>query len=78
MTLFINFQVNVVCHRWGLKDNPVNNTSTNNFWTGFTLLGTNLHNNHHARPNEWHNGWGNYKFDFIGDVVGLIQTKQVL
>lgn len=72
-TLWINYLVNVVCHKWGPKDNPQDNTSTNNCWAGIFLLGAHLHNNHHARPWEYDNAWGNYKFDIFGNIIRLIK-----
>jgi stearoyl-CoA desaturase (delta-9 desaturase) len=73
-TLWINYLVNVACHRWGNKDNDLPNTSTNNLWVNrIFLLGAGLHNNHHARPWEWNNAWGNYKFDLWAQVIKLIK-----
>lgn len=73
MTIWINFLVNVVCHMYGPADNKMSDTSTNNFWAGFFLLGANLHNNHHARPSEYDNAWGNYTFDVWGNIIRLIK-----
>lgn len=74
-TLWINFLVNVACHKWGPADNAQDNTSTNNQWAGIFLLGAHLHNNHHARPAEYDNAWGNYKFDIFGNIIRFIQIK---
>lgn len=74
MTLWINWLVDVACHRWGPRDNPMNNTSTNNRWCMPFLLGADLHNNHHARPGEWNNAWGQYKFDLWAQIIRLIKV----
>ena len=75
MTIWINFLVNVVCHRYGPKDNQVDNTSTNNLWAGIFLLGANLHNNHHAEPGRYDNAYGRYHFDIWASIIRKIQTK---
>ena len=75
MTLWINFLVNVVCHKFGPADNTQDNTSTNNRWADIFLLGAGLHNNHHAKPGEYDNGWGRYRFDIWGSIIRQIQTK---
>jgi fatty-acid desaturase len=77
-TLWINFLVNVACHKWGLAENVVENTSTNNQWACIFLLGAQLHNNHHARPAAYDNAWGNYKFDIFGNIIRFIQTEKKL
>lgn len=75
MTLWINFLVNVVCHRYGPADNLQSNTSTNNLWAGIFLLGANLHNNHHAEPSRYNNAWGRNRFDLWGSIIELIKRK---
>ena len=72
-TIWIDFLVDVVCHRWGSADNELPNTSKNNRWTMPLLLGADLHNNHHARPGEWNNAWGRYKFDLWAQIIRLIK-----
>jgi len=74
-TLWTNFLVNVVCHSRGTKDNKLENTSTNNFWCDLWLLGAGLHNNHHAKPGDYDNSWGSYRFDIWGSIIRQIQTK---
>jgi len=74
-TLWIDFLVNVVCHKYGAKDNQLDNSSTNNRYTDIFLLGAGLHNNHHAKPGLYDNAWGRYKFDLWGSIIRQIQTK---
>jgi stearoyl-CoA desaturase (delta-9 desaturase) len=74
VTIWTDFLVDVVCHRWGSNDNGLSNTSKNNRWAGIFLMGAHLHNNHHARPGEWNNAWGQYKFDLWAQIIRLIKV----
>lgn len=73
VTLWTNYLVDVVCHLHGKNDNQLDNTSKNNYWANMFLLGAGLHNNHHARPQEYNNAWGNYRLDIWGNVIKLIK-----
>ena len=75
VTLYINFLVDVACHKWGSNDNQLNNNSKNNRWADLFLLGVGLHNNHHADPSNFRNNWGAYRFDIWGDIINLIRIK---
>jgi len=72
-TLWINFLVNVVCHRWGTNDNNLPNNSKNNRWADIFLLGVGLHNNHHLHPGASNLAWPPYKFDIWAKIIGLIK-----
>lgn len=72
-TLWINFLVNVVCHRWGTNDNKLNNNSKNNRWADFFLLGVGLHNNHHLHPGASNLAWPPYRFDVWAQIIQLIK-----
>lgn len=72
-TLWINFLVNVVCHRWGTNDNNLPNNSKNNRWADLFLLGVGLHNNHHLRPGVSDLAWAPYRFDIWAKIIRKIQ-----
>ncbi len=77
MTVWIDFLVNIVCHRWGPHDNNTIDSSTNNLWTSIFLLGAHLHNNHHANAGGWNNAYGRYNFDLWALIIRTIRIKPV-
>jgi stearoyl-CoA desaturase (delta-9 desaturase) len=71
VTLWTNFLVNVVCHKYGANINNLNNSSRNNKWADLFLLGVGQHNNHHNDPGNFIN----CKYDIWGYIIKLIQKS---
>lgn len=44
--------VDIVCHKWGYRNFETTDKSTNNTWVNILMLGSGLHNNHHANSNS--------------------------
>ena len=62
--------VNVVCHKWGYRTYETPDNSRNNIWLNLFVMGTAMHNNHHAKPwllsvagDKW------YEFDLWGWIA---------
>jgi len=72
-TLWINFLVNVVCHRWGTNANGLDNSSKNNSWADIFLLGVGLHNNHHKDPGAYDLAWKPNQFDVWAKIIKIIK-----
>lgn len=69
MTLFANFLVNVVCHRWGDTPYQLADDSRDNNWADIFLIGAGRHNSHHANPGQTHMAW----FDVWGYFIRWIK-----
>lgn len=70
-SMWINFLVNVACHRWGTNKNNLSNNSKNNYWADLFLLGVGQHNNHHNNPGSTQN----CRYDVWGYIIKLIQSR---
>lgn len=47
-------------HTWGYRNYETQDHSINNRWWNWITLGEGLHNNHHARPNEYNFAYANH------------------
>jgi stearoyl-CoA desaturase (delta-9 desaturase) len=70
VTLWTNYLVDVVCHKYGTNDNNLDNNSKNNRWADLFLLGVGQHNNHHARPGNSIN----CRYDVWGWIIKFIKV----
>jgi len=61
--------VNSICHKFGYRNFNTNDSSTNNTWVNVLALGSGLHNNHHANPNNWTTKIKPFEFDFSGWII---------
>lgn len=61
--LEFTWMVNSVCHRYGSRDNPTGDESTNNLLVTVLTWGEGMHNNHHHRPSRARYGLKWYQFD---------------
>jgi fatty-acid desaturase len=62
--------------RWfGYRNFDCDDESVNNVVFGWLSWGTGFHNNHHARPAEWHNQVRWYEFDPFRWIVPLIKKS---
>ena len=65
----ITFGLNSLNHRYGKKEFPTKDYSTNIWWLFPFLLGENWHNNHHFFPNSASTWVKWYQIDFIYIII---------
>lgn len=61
--------VNTICHKWGYRNFDTKDQSTNNTLINIITLGSGLHNNHHAKPNDYSNAINDNEYDFAGWLI---------
>ena len=58
--------VDIVGHKWGYRNFDTPDNSKNNTWTNVLMLGSGLHNNHHANSNSPFYGVKKWEWDLPG------------
>lgn len=69
---------NTICHKWGYQTyTDKGGDSRNNIWINFIVLGTAMHNNHHALPKKLdQSGEKWYEFDLLAVFVKRFMEKK--
>lgn len=58
--------VDIVSHKWGYRNFETADNSRNSFWVNIILLGSGLHNNHHADSQNYYYKVKPYEWDLPG------------
>lgn len=66
--------VNSICHKWGYKNSPSSDDSTNCWWVALLTNGEGWHANHHAFPRAANHGWKWWEFDLTYQLINLLAT----
>ncbi len=74
----ITFGLNSINHRFGKKELPTRDHSTNNWWLFPFLLGENWHNNHHYYPSSASTWVKWYQVDFIYIVIKSFEKLRLV
>lgn len=69
----ITFAVNSVTHRWGYRNYPTDDLSTNHPLVGMLALGEGWHNNHHSKPRLAQHGHKWWEFDLSWKLIQLLE-----
>ena len=64
--------VNSATHKWGYRNYPTRDDSTNRWWVAILSFGEGWHNNHHAFPRSARNGLRWWEFDFTYVMIKLL------
>jgi fatty-acid desaturase len=75
MTVHLIGVVNVLGHRHGYRTYETADKSTNSWIANLVSLGDGWHNNHHARPGNWHSGERWWEWDLMAQIIKLIKVK---
>lgn len=65
-------------HIIGYRNFDIDDNSRNSSFLAFIQFGEGLHNNHHARPNNWSFKYHWWEFDLGGFFIKLLNTKSML
>jgi fatty-acid desaturase len=61
--------INTVCHRYGYRNFPQNNSATNNLFVNIISCGEGWHNNHHRYPSSYRIGLKRFEFDLSAYII---------
>lgn len=75
LTVHLIGVVNVFGHKHGYRTYETKDRSTNSWIANIVSLGDGWHNNHHARPGNWHSGEKWWEWDLMGCIIRLIKIK---
>ena len=75
MTVHLIGVVNVLGHWHGYRSYETVDKSTNSWIANLVSLGDGWHNNHHARPGNWHSGERWWEWDLMAQIIKLIKIK---
>lgn len=67
--------INTVCHKWGYFNYQLKDDSRNNYLVSLFTFGEGLHNNHHARPENFRFNKRPSEIDVAGFFIDLIRRK---
>jgi len=73
MTVHLIGIVNVLGHGHGYRNYETKDRSTNSWLANIVSLGDGWHNNHHARPGNWHSGERWWEWDLMGRIIQIIK-----
>jgi fatty-acid desaturase len=65
--------VNSVCHRYGYRNYPTRDGSTNSWWVAMLTFGEGWHNNHHADPCAASHGHHRDEFDLAYCFIRMLE-----
>lgn len=75
MTVHLIGVVNVLGHGHGYRSYNTADKSTNSWIANIVSLGDGWHNNHHARPGNWHSGERWWEWDLMAQIIKIIRIK---
>lgn len=61
--------IDIVCHKWGYRNFNTSDNSRNNTWVNILMLGSGLHNNHHANISSPFYKVKAYEWDLPGYII---------
>lgn len=75
--VFCDGIVNVICHIWGYRRHDTQDASRNNLLANAALLfsGIAMHNNHHAKPNDYSMSERWYEIDLVGTIAHHLHVQ---
>jgi stearoyl-CoA desaturase (delta-9 desaturase) len=68
--------VDIVSHKWGYRNFETNDNSRNNTWVNILMLGSGLHNNHHANSSSPYYGVKKWEWDLPGQFIKYFLIKK--
>ena len=73
MTVHLIGVVNVLGHYHGYRNHETKDHSSNSWIANIVSLGEGWHNNHHAKPANYHTGEKWWEWDLMGSLIKLIK-----
>jgi stearoyl-CoA desaturase (delta-9 desaturase) len=68
--------VDIVCHKWGYRNFDTKDNSRNNTWANILMLGSGLHNNHHANSQSPYYAVKKWEWDLPGLFIKYFLAKK--